>query len=149
MTLVSGSWSRTGGVVLLKSALFPIDTNVETPSPAGGLPRSSMPSAPDWEANPIDPRTGRNARTCVHRDVGGIGVDDAHAVGPTRRIPWSRQLDELLFHSRRRACRRPALITMSPSARFSRRTRATTSATEARNGDDREVDVVGHVEDGR
>ena len=134
ITVVSGSWSQNcSRSLLLTSALLPIDTNVETPSPSpAAWPSSSMPSAPDCDANPIWPRTGRNGANVAFIEMSGsvlttpmpFGPDESHAVP-------AGQLDELLLASRRSPrSANPALITMSPCTPLSAHS-CTTVGTDA------------------
>ena len=109
-----------------------------------------MPSAPDCEANPIFPRTGWNGAKVAFIEMSGAVLTTPMPLGPTRRIPWSRASST----SSSSTCApplsaKPALMTMRPCTPFPAHSR-TMSATDSRgNGDDREIDVVGHVEDGR
>ncbi len=131
--MVSGSWSQyCSRSLLLTSALLPIETKLETPSPRlAAWPSSSIPSAPDWLAKPIWPRIGRNGANVAFIDTSGSVLTTPMPFGPTRRMPCSRacSTSSCSTPALPRSAN-PALITMRPWTPFRAASR-TTSATDA------------------
>ena len=72
------------------SALFPIETKAERPSPRDAAASSSAsPSAPLWEEKPMLPR-GAGARARTSRSGAAPATAMPRQFGPTSRAPWAR-----------------------------------------------------------
>ena len=135
------------------SALFPTDTNVDSPNPSSAAwPMTAMPRAPLWERNATRPAGGHVVANVPFRRMSGSVFTTPMQFGPISRIPEAR-------HTSRSSCwsddpsgpvsANPDEITTSP--------RTPLLAALARDGDhgvggdrdERHVDVAGHVQHAR
>ena len=119
ITRTSGSSSQYSSRSLPDtSVLFPMLTNIEMPRPSSlALARIASPSAPLWDRNAADPRSGlAAAKEAFNRTPGAVLITPMQ-LGPTILIPArrtsSRSLPSSAFPSLP-ASRKPAVITISP-----------------------------------
>ena len=133
-TCVSSSSSQYSSRSLDEtSALLPMETNAENPSPRTlAASSSASPRAPLWDAKPIGPR-GNDSRANVALTL-AAATASPRQFGPSRRAPWERT------SASSRSCRsapllptsaKPAVNTQRARVPCSSASRATSSTPAA------------------
>ena len=134
---VTPSCSHHSSMSLLEtSSLLPTDANEEMPMPSrDSWPASAKPSPPDCVTSPAVPGCGWVAANVASRPEPGTAMPKQF--GPTRRIPWRRQIAS---KSADAGASSPAVITtmaftpLAPQASATSMTPAGGMAITARSG---------------
>ena len=131
------------------SALFPIETKADSPSPrASAASRNATPSAPLWDENPMLPLDAGRAANVAFRH--GPATAIPRQLGPIRRAPRART------SSSRRSCRsapsrptsaNPAEMTTSARTPASSASSAASSTAPAGSETDGDVDRLRDLRD--